>query len=366
MTEVSSRSDIVGRAISALRFPLILGVILIHCNLLPSLGAYSAGRGPAVWSYSVIELISGVMARSCVPLFFILSGYLYFRGMDNLTIDVWRRKTRRRAVSLVLPYILWNLLGFCAFLLKRYLGTTAGFGQYADITLSPVTVLAGFWAVPNTPYPYDFVLWFVRDLIVVAVFLVPVVWCMTLGRIWVFIISTAAMTLWGSGMMYIDGWYYFYAGAYIAVARIDITSLSRYKLVLTGIWFILSLSVLFSSGTEWWSRGLVFFCQCSGVVAMTALALYYTERSGTPNVWLENSAFFIYACHGLYSSAVMRFLLNHINLDSNMSIIAAYFADFIVLLGISLLIYALCRKCLPSVTSVLTGGRTKNIPDAPH
>lgn len=366
MTEVSSRPDVVGRAVSALRFPLITGVILIHCNLLPSLDADGIGRGFDVWSYKVIGLLSGVMARSCVPLFFILAGYLYFRGIDYLTPRLWWYKTRRRAVSLVVPYFLWNLVGLCAFLVKRYLGDSAGFGQYTDVSLSFGTVLAGFWAVPHTLYPYDFVLWFVRDLIVVAFFLVPVVWYMTLGKVWVLVISTLAMMVWGSGMMYIDGWYYFYVGAYIAVARIDISFLGRYVWLLTGVWILLSFSVLFSSDIEWWSRGLVFLCQCSGAVAMTAMALYYVEKGGRPNVWLENSAFFIYACHGLYSSAVMRFLLGHINLSSNMIVIAVYFADFILLLGISLLLYAACHKWLPSVTSVLTGGRTKTIPITPH
>ncbi|MDE6669076.1 MAG: acyltransferase [Muribaculaceae bacterium] len=366
MTKVSSRHDIVGRAISALRFPLIIGVVLIHCNLLPSLGADGAGRGFDVWSYKVIGLLSGVMARSCVPLFFILAGYLYFRSINKLTPNLWWRKTRRRLVSLVVPYLLWNLIGLCAFLFKRYLGDSAGFGQYTDISVSPFTILSGFWAVPHTSYPYDFVLWFVRDLIVVAVFLVPVVWYMTLGKIWVFIISSVMMMVWGSGMMYIDGWYYFYAGAFIAVTRLDVSRLGRYMWLLTCIWILLSFLVLFSSGTEWWDRGLGFLCQCSGIVAMTSLALYYVDRGGKPNVWLENSAFFIYACHGLYSSVVMRFLLGHIDLSSNLRIISVYFADFIILLGISLLFYAVCHKYLPSMTTVLTGGRTKNIPDTPH
>ncbi|MDE5878197.1 MAG: acyltransferase [Muribaculaceae bacterium] len=359
MTEVLSRQDIVGRAISALRFPLIIGVILIHCNLLPSLGADGTGRGFDIWSYKVIGLLSGVMARSCVPLFFILAGYLYFRGIDYLTPRLWWSKTRRRAVSLVIPYLLWNLLGLCAFLFKRYLGESAGFGQYTDFSISPLTVLAGFWALPHTSYPYDFVLWFVRDLIVVAIFLAPVIWYMTLGRMWIFVISTVMMMVWGSGMMYIDGWYYFYVGAFIAITRIDISPLGRYAWLLTCIWLILSFLLLYSSDIEWWARGLGFLCQFSGVMAMTAVALHYVEQGGQLNVWLENSAFFVYACHGLYSSAVMRFLLGHINTDSNIGIITVYFTDFILLLGISLLLYTICLKCLPSVTSLLTGGRTK-------
>ncbi len=358
MTKISSRPDVVGHAISALRFPLILGVILIHCNLLPSLDTYGAERGLTAWGYGIIELLSGIMARACVPLFFILAGYLYFRGMDSLTPSIWWRKTRRRIMSLVVPYILWNLLGLCTFLLKRYLGTEAGFGQYSDIILSPATILAGFWSIPQTSYPYDFVLWFVRDLIVVAIFLVPLVWVMTLGKIWVFIISTVAMMLWGSGMMYIDGWYYFYAGAYIAVTRVDFTWLGKYAWLLTGIWIVLSLSMMCSPDDEWWSRGIGFLCQCSGAVAMTALALFYVERGGKANVRLENSSFFVYACHGLYSSVVMRFLLGYFHPCQNLTVLAVYTMDFIVLLGVSLLIYTLCRRYFPSVTSLFTGGRS--------
>ncbi|MDE6681712.1 MAG: acyltransferase [Muribaculaceae bacterium] len=358
MTDASSRRDTVGRAISALRFPLIIGVVLIHCNLLPSLGTDATGRGHDILGYSVISLLSGIMARSCVPLFFILAGYLYFRGVERFTPSLWWRKTRRRFMSLVVPYLLWNLLGLCGFILKRHLGASAGFSQYEDITLSSLTVLAGFWEMPGSSYPYDFVLWFVRDLISVAVFLSPVVWYIARGGSLVFILTTLAMALWGSGVMYVDGWYYFYAGAFVAVTRIDITWLGRYVWLLSGIWLALALTVLFAPEAAWWNRELVFCCLCCGVMAMTSVAIHYVERGGKADAWLENSAFFVYACHGLYSSAVMRFLLGHISPDSDWAILTVYFLDLILLIGVSLLLNSFCRRFFPTVASLLTGGRS--------
>ena len=61
--------------ITWLRFPLIVGVVFIHDNI--TLGQNSEIINP-FWFDCVIRLFSDVFPRVCVPLFFIISGFLFF------------------------------------------------------------------------------------------------------------------------------------------------------------------------------------------------------------------------------------------------------------------------------------------------
>ena len=49
---------------------------------------------------------SEFLGQVAVPGFFFLSGFLFFRGLDD--VKSWGRKVKARVISYVLPYLLWN------------------------------------------------------------------------------------------------------------------------------------------------------------------------------------------------------------------------------------------------------------------
>ena len=87
--------------ITWLRFPLIVGVVFIHDNI--TLGQNSGVINP-FWFDCVIRLFSDVLPRVCVPLFFIISGFLFFYGVKNLRLS-YVNKVKRRFRTLFIPYV---------------------------------------------------------------------------------------------------------------------------------------------------------------------------------------------------------------------------------------------------------------------
>ena len=98
--------------INMLRFPLAILVVFVH-----SFGAdidvaqlhASVLSGAAIYDY-VRLFCSVVIARSAVPIFFIISGYLLFLKVEEYSKQVYVGKMRKRWHSLVIPYLAWNVL----------------------------------------------------------------------------------------------------------------------------------------------------------------------------------------------------------------------------------------------------------------
>ena len=97
-------SSLTSDTISALRFPLALGVVFIHFNILSDKlsvrGAGDTGQFPD-WLVCMVRLLTSVIPTIAVPLFFIISGYLFFRS--GLTVRTYTGKLRTRTRTILVP-----------------------------------------------------------------------------------------------------------------------------------------------------------------------------------------------------------------------------------------------------------------------
>ena len=92
--------------IASIRFPMALLVVLIHCTLTteqPFLKAFMNGGGK--------------LATIAVPIFFFLSGYLFQEGNSNL--EIYKKKIRKRAGSVLVPYIVFNIFAIIVHYIKK-------------------------------------------------------------------------------------------------------------------------------------------------------------------------------------------------------------------------------------------------------
>lgn len=87
----------------------------------------------------------------CVPMFFAISGYLFFRGFS---ISKLKGKWERRIKSLLFPYLIWNAL-YVAFMVILY---KAGFIKELTIGIDLPGISRGILNAECSP------LWFVRYL----------------------------------------------------------------------------------------------------------------------------------------------------------------------------------------------------------
>ena len=69
---------------SWMRFPLIVGVIFAHCNLVALLNVwYGAAPILPVWATQVFEYAYVYIFPARVPTLFLISGYFFFRGNQH-------------------------------------------------------------------------------------------------------------------------------------------------------------------------------------------------------------------------------------------------------------------------------------------
>ena len=95
------------KVISFLRFPLTFLVVMQHCKgEIPNNISWQELSWINIY-YSVKIFFSGGISFIAVPAFFFISGYLFFRNVEEFGGEAYRGKLHKRARSLLVPYIIW-------------------------------------------------------------------------------------------------------------------------------------------------------------------------------------------------------------------------------------------------------------------
>lgn len=94
------------RELNAAKILLMFGVVLIHCNVSCNINEAITFRN--VLGIDIVKFISSFLCDACVPSFFIISGFLYFKNIDvnsssKKLISTYKRKIKSRFESLVIP-----------------------------------------------------------------------------------------------------------------------------------------------------------------------------------------------------------------------------------------------------------------------
>lgn len=113
---------------SFLRFPLMVGVIMTHCDISGDISSQINHTLGTKWSYDLMYFFSNIIGRFSVPMFFLISGFLFFRSR-TLTNKQYVTKLHNRLYTLLIPYLLWNLIAFPYFVIKHYPHYTLFFNE---------------------------------------------------------------------------------------------------------------------------------------------------------------------------------------------------------------------------------------------
>lgn len=105
-------TDLQYKVFDWLRFPLIVGVVLIHCFGKPfDYEALDFNHLSNMDCYNLFRVsISKVLTHICVPTFYFISSYLFFKGLETWNRDRWIQKIRRRVKTLFIPFLIWNTI----------------------------------------------------------------------------------------------------------------------------------------------------------------------------------------------------------------------------------------------------------------
>ena len=282
--------------IRQLRFPMIILVTYAH----------SYGKVEEVFSllasdwntYEFLKLfVSQTLVKVAVPVFFIMSGYLFFANVDKWDVVTYKKKILRRIKTLLLPYLIWNLL--MAVKLKTF-------------------NMSIFWAFWNTAgkqidwfgneqlmtAPANMPLWFLRDLMVVSL-LTPIIYILVrrLGY-WLMAVLTVLYLL--GVCAFIPGLsayavFFFTLGAFLSIRKMDLVeNLKQFEWPAYGLSVILGVAMMITYSTPVFSSLMLCF-RLTGAIAVFCLAtriLSATDKR-LPSAVCK-STYFIYLAHYVF------------------------------------------------------------------
>jgi surface polysaccharide O-acyltransferase-like enzyme len=349
--------------ISGLRFLLIAAGVMIHVDpdcVVRVADADSAGWPFLVSRVGVAFLRTGVSAVA-VPMFFVLSGYLFFWRFGG-TRREFVQKWNRRLSSSVVPYLAWS----AAYLVLMYVWQSTPFferGQSYELVreMTPYEIL---YRMTLRPMPFQF--WFLRDLIVLGA-LSPAIWFLVrhygictlivLGGVWTFRICPGL----NRTIVSSTGVFFYTLGAWLAISEADVSGVIYGKRILLGVWLALAAAASYlcvlDDNRDWW----IGITQVTVLIGIPAVWFNYDlvrpaieSRLGR---WFSGSVFFIYAGHTLFLPGIQRRLFGTLWVWNEHSLVAALLTVSGFLIVVWACIAAVTRWLVPSLYAILSGGR---------
>ena len=372
-----SYGSLSSQVIDALRFPCAVFVVLIHAWWV------EPQSGPAAYSFPELFQIffAQGICRIAVPLFFFISGYLFFTKLERWDWKVYFGKLKKRTKTLLVPYLLWISLAILwelSFSLFRhyFFGWGDPFQFLADkgwglmywncarnFHFVSETNLLG-WAMPFA-YPFDYPLWFIRDLISLCLFAPAIHYAIrkTKGWILALLYPLYLLNFWipleGFSA---EGAFFFSLGACLQLSGKDILAVfERFKLPALFV-FIPTLIVGFQAyGNDPRWGYLIKLMTLPGCIVVFNLVAYLVKKSiWRCNRFLSEVSFPLYASHTIGLTLLTGFLLEKLlPIDAQWAMFIRIILKPIIIIAIILVLYRLASKYIPRTTALFTGNRSK-------
>lgn len=331
---------------------------------------FSTVKEPLTFTTFFEYLFSNGLLRFRIPLLFMISGYIY--ALQD-TKPYWER-TKKRATTLLLPYLLWSALGLLlTFLLQRNAYTyqfvlAAQLDQMGDNRVYEQVGWSGVlmrWLIA----PISFQLWFIIALFMYNL-LYPVIRWMVVRYPWLWIGLTAFLWLAYFNFMFIggQGLFFFSLGVYLQKANFNIERKPKWLSTYICFLFYVASSVIktfmaFELESEANSTFISLHILHSVTVLSGILAVWFGAdklvRWGMQQpwfLWLSGFSFFIYGFHAPMISYITRWLFSILN-DFQYYRFLVYCITPVIVVMICIAIGLLLKKIAPTFFRLLTGGR---------
>ncbi|WP_428558844.1 MAG: acyltransferase family protein [Solidesulfovibrio sp. DCME] len=340
----------VSRRIDVLRIVLIGLIVLAHGAR--GITVRVEATGPvAGW---MLEVLNGHVDFVAVPLFFTISGFLFLRKFE-LSAASYAAMLRRKAVSLLVPYLLFNI-GLAAWF--YFVGSIEMMGSWGYLVQEGlVTKTLGLGTTPIN-YP----LWFLRDLFVVFA-LSPALLLFFKEAPGVGLV--ALFCLWAginpNPYSYFADFFMFYLGGYLARSRFPLAGVSWWQ-----NWGTIAFVCLTALLAPYRQLGLtdehvrLFLFKCNlilGLAAFWRLSAIPAVRESRLLHWLARHSFFIYLAHEPTVSILQTRLLAVWKPVGDAQQVAFYWLSGLAVIFFLGALGGLLSRFLPWVYALATGAR---------
>lgn len=371
----SPRTDLRSQSLDLLRFPLALFVVAVHVfSPFPYIDTADMPVTDAIFRF-----VAAFIKDQSVPVYFFIAGYVFFLGVD-MSIDAYAGKLRRRCNSLLMPYLVWNTVAIL-YMLKVFLPGISSVSEFAgsgglDLSLSAFIESFRDDRFGIAPYdtgytdgtfPIDKPLWFVRDLMIMALISPAIYTLYRLPSRTATSVLAAATLVWtahipglGHLAQLLEAFVFFAWGGFMSYHRRDmmlefkrcfVTSMILYPLLATAVMilsphrpeammYVKSINIIV---------GLFFFYNLS------AWLVSHKHLKASP--FLASASFFIYCGHFIILDPIARRVFGIISPQTDLAAATAYIIIYVLIIGILLVTYALMRRFTPRLLAPFTGGR---------
>lgn len=347
----SIERKVIFEKISKLSFVMSIFVIYIHAANLNYFG-WDNEKNMA-W---IVERLIGVgFGDCCVPTFFVISGYLFFRNIDlcesyqslmNKITDKWKTRIN----SLVIPYLIWNMVGCIFYMLIARLPLISTMMRNEPMEISLANIGRGVFL-----HKAYFPLWYIATLII-CVLLAPIVWLL-LKNIYVGVTSLFCVAI--CGVLHFDFpeletrfLFCFMFGAFLSLHLKKYVEYA-YSIKAKGIAFL--IFVFFALIRSWGDVGI-----WSTVILYISPLLIWISFPDKQKIsgGFSKQSFFIYASHIIIVTSIGKILLKIFG-NSIGAVLVAYLLAPIATLIIVYILYKILSTKMPTVYRVLSGNRNR-------
>ncbi len=355
-------NDYLSKKIRVLSLILMVFVVYIHAyNMSVNL---QADRVLIAKGYNSIlqNFISWGMARVAVPMFFLISGYLFFFNIDA---DDWAQllvKIKTRFRTLAVPFLLWSVLGILFYYFLQTFPPSQKF--FSRELIREYTVGDYLYRIFIDPVPYQF--WYVRDLFLLSLLSPLISWFLREAG---FRYLLVLIGLWFIEFDYVffrpESILFFSLGSLIAIRKLWILHYQMprvYLLAFTASWFLLIgiktyLSYI-SFESFWVHNTLIKLSLICGILSVWGYLDLRNMHKGLLH-WLlffSQYTFFLFASHEPILKIYKRVGYVLLGRTETASLLLYSFIP-LLLIATCILGAMLIKRSLPKLYGTLTGGR---------
>lgn len=332
------------RTFDWLRFPLALLVVYLHIapNLTILQSTFGMGS-PYFWTANIVYNISNL----AVPSFFLMSGYLISFNMASFSFDVYFKKLKRRGLTLLVPYLIWNLLCLGYMYITRQITEFPG---WSTVFIEPL----------------NFPLWFIRNLIILNL-LYPIIWIMACYFKWPFFIIVVLIYLLipvAHNAIYIHhytltSYIYFYIGVYGGINRLSLNITSKPIILGITTLTLISFAIVVLNPVLNVPYVINFYLLCGTITLFLLTYKLIESYSIRPIPLLVTASAFIYFSHKLGPTYISKQIVGALLPGGEVSEIVIFIVSPIITSLICVGVYYILGKMHPSILKILTGKSRK-------
>lgn len=316
--------------------------------------------------YDKIQLFTSEMIGRCaVPLFYLISGYLFFMKVPDGVKSIGR-KIRKRIKSLLIPYFIGCVFFVIFYSFVALLPWTSNLinssSSIMPLFQKPYSIiLISIFYDGGTGYPCAFQLWFLRDLILIVA--TSPLWYLCLKHLkWGFVAVVFVLTYFDVPHVPFYSLFWFVLGGQLTKVKIEMGGNGRTKVAIFGLFLFLIISIiqLFFPDIINWSL-LRIPIILLGIIGAWGLydVVFGKDFSLSRHQWFATACqftFFIYLFHEPTLNIVRKLIVVVLG-KNELGYLTSYLISPWIFTVCAVFVGLLFRKYLPRVYNVCTGGR---------